>query len=200
MTHALTSVAMSEHPSPQEAHWPEGAIFTLGHSTLPIERFIALLRTYGIERLVDIRTVPRSRHNPQFNDTALASALTAEHLEYVPMQTLGGLRHARKDSPNTSWRNGSFRGYADYMQTEAFQDALETLIRMSHEKRVAIMCAEAVPWRCHRTLVADALSVRGIPAVEILSESSYRMHKLTPFAQVEGTQITYPPKQATLLL
>jgi uncharacterized protein (DUF488 family) len=188
-------VRLSLHPG-----CPERAIFTLGHSTLPIEPFIALLRTYGVERLVDIRTVPRSRHNPQFNDAALAGTLTAEHLEYVPMQTLGGLRHARKDSPNTGWRNGSFRGYADYMQTEKFQDALETLIRMSHQKRVAIMCAEAVPWRCHRSLVADALSVRGIPVVEILSESSYRMHKLTPFAQVKGTQITYPPKQATLLL
>ena len=191
---------MSEHPPPQAAHWLEGAISTLGHSTLPIERFIALLQTYGIERLVDIRTMPRSRHNPQFNDTALAGSLTAEHLEYVHMHALGGLRHARKESPNTGWRNGSFRGYADYMQTEAFQEAVETLIHMSREKRVAIMCAEAVPWRCHRSLVADALSVRGVPVVEILSESSYRMHKLTPFAQVEGVRITYPPEQATLLL
>jgi uncharacterized protein (DUF488 family) len=191
---------MSEHPSPQAPHWPTGAIFTLGHSTLPIERFIALLQSYGIERLADIRTMPRSRHNPQFNDTALAGSLTTEHLEYVHFQALGGLRHARKDSPNTGWRNGSFRGYADYMQTEAFQGALATLIHMSHQKRVAIMCAEAVPWRCHRSLVADALSVRGVPVVEILSESSYQMHKLTPFAQVEGVQIIYPPQQARLLL
>ena len=175
-------------------------MFTLGHSTLSIERFIALLQTYGIERLVDIRTMPRSRHNPQFNDTTLANSLTAQHLEYVHMQALGGLRHARKDSPNTGWRNGGFRGYADYMQTEAFQDALQALILMGRQKRVAIMCAEAVPWRCHRSLVADALSVCGIPVVEILSESSHRMHKLTPFAQVEGTQIIYPPEQATLLL
>lgn len=190
---------MREHPPPQDAHWPKGAVFTAGHSTLSIERFITLLRTYGIERLMDIRTVPRSHHNPQFNDTALASSLTSEHLEYVPMQTLGGLRHARKDSPNTGWRNESFRGYADYMQTEQFEDALETLIQMSRQKRVAIMCAEAVPWRCHRSLVADALSVRGVPVIEILSESSYRIHKLTPFAQVEGMRITYPPERATLL-
>jgi uncharacterized protein (DUF488 family) len=190
---------MSGYPSPQVPHWPEGAIFTLGHSTLPIERFIALLQTYGIERLADIRTMPRSRHNPQFNDTALAGSLTAEHLEYVHVQALGGLRHARKDSPNTGWRNEGFRGYADYMQTEAFQDALEALIYMSGQQRIAIMCAEAVPWRCHRSLVADALSVRGVPVVEILSESSYRMHKLTPFAQDEGVQITYPPQQARLL-
>ncbi len=190
---------MSEHPPSQAAHWPESAIFTLGHSTLPIESFIALLQTYGIERLVDIRTVPRSRHNPQFNDAALVSMLMAEHLEYVPLQALGGLRHARKDSPNTGWRNVSFRGYADYMQTAAFRDGLETLIQMSRQKRVAIMCAEAVPWRCHRSLVADALNVHGVPVIEILSESNYRTHKLTPFAQVEGTQITYPPEQATLL-
>jgi uncharacterized protein (DUF488 family) len=190
---------MSEHLLPQEAHWPEGAIFTLGHSTLPIERFIAVLQTYGIERLADIRTMPRSRHNPQFNDTTLANSLTAKHLEYAHIPALGGLRRARKDSPNTGWRNGGFRGYADYMQTEEFQGALEALIHISRRKRVAIMCAEAVPWRCHRSLVADALGVRGVPVVEILSESSYRMHTLTPFAQVEGVRITYPPDQATLL-
>ena len=190
---------MSKHPPPQDAHWPQGAIFTLGHSTLPFERFVALLKTYGIQLLVDIRTVPRSRHNPQFNDTALAGSLTAEHLEYVHLRALGGLRHTQKESPNTGWRNESFRGYADYMQTEAFQDALEALIQMSRQKHVAIMCAEAVPWRCHRSLVADALSVHGVPVVEILSESSYRMHKLTPFAHVEGTRITYPPGQALLL-
>jgi uncharacterized protein (DUF488 family) len=190
---------MDEHPSPQAAHWPESAIFTVGHSTLPIERFIALLQTYGIERLVDIRTIPRSRHNPQFNDTALAGSLTAQRLEYGHIPALGGLRHARTDSPNTGWRNAGFRGYADYMQTTAFQDALEALTHMSRQKRVAIMCAEAVPWRCHRSLVADALSVRGVPVVEILSESSYRIHKLTPFAQVEGVRITYPPQQPALL-
>ena len=161
---------------------------------------MAMLQTYVIERLVDIRTMPRSRHNPQFNDTTLANSVTTQHIEYVHIQALGGLRHARKDSPNTGWHNENFRGYADYTQTEAFLDALETLMRMSREKRVAIMFAEAVPWRCHRSLVADALSVRDIPVVEILTESSYRTHKLTAFAQVEGTQITYPPEQATLLL
>lgn len=191
---------MSQLPSPQDTVWPEGAIFTVGHSTLPIERFIALLHIYGIERLVDIRTVPRSRHNPQFNGDALGPALTSETIDYVPLPALGGLRHARKDSSNTGWRNTSFRGYADYMQTEAFDEGLATLIRLSCEKRSAIMCAEAVPWRCHRSLVADALNVRGIPAVEILSESSYRLHTLTPFARVEGVQITYPPERATLLL
>src|ERR1700755_53422 len=128
---------MSEHPSPQTAHWPEGAIFTVGHSTLPIERFIALLQTYGIERLVDIRTMARSRHNPQFNDTALARSLTAAHLEYVHIPALGGLRHARKDSPNTGWRNGGFRGYAGYMQNEGVQKALGEPTPMSRQKHIA---------------------------------------------------------------
>lgn len=190
---------MSDLPPPAEAQWPEGAIFTLGHSTLPIERFTALLQLHGIERLVDVRTIPRSRHNPQFNGDALASSLAAERVDYVHMKALGGLRHAAKDSPNTGWRNASFRGYADYMQTAAFVEALDILIEMSREKRVAIMCAEAVPWRCHRSLVADALNVRGLPAVEIISESSYRMHKLTPFAKVDGTRISYPPEQASML-
>jgi uncharacterized protein (DUF488 family) len=190
---------VSDHPPPQQAHWPERAAFTLGHSTLPIDSFLAVLQAYGIERLVDIRTIPRSRHNPQFNDTVLADSLKARHLEYVHLKALGGLRHARKDSPNTGWRNGGFRGFADYMQTEEFRDALAVLIGMSCEKRVAIMCAEAVPWRCHRSLVADALGVRGVPVIEILSQRSYRVHELTPFAHVEGVRITYPSEQAALL-
>jgi uncharacterized protein (DUF488 family) len=188
-----------EHPAPATAHWPKNAIFTLGHSTLPIEVFIRLLETYGIERLMDIRAIPRSRHNPQFNDAALAAGLAAEHIEYVHVPALGGLRRPAKESPNTGWRNPAFRGYADYMQTKAFQDAIEELIHMSLDKRVAIMCAEAVPWRCHRSLVADALCVRGLPVIEILSETSYQMHELTPFAEVKGMQITYPPEQSSLL-
>jgi uncharacterized protein (DUF488 family) len=197
---ALGAAVMSEHLPPRAAHWPQGAVFTVGHSTLPIERFVALLQTYGVKRLVDIRGMPRSRHNPQFNDTSLAESLTARDIEYAHIRALGGLRRAHEDSPNTGWRDKGFRGYADYMQSEEFQDALETLIRMSRQERAAIMCAEATPWRCHRSLVADALTVRGIAVVEILSESSYRMHKLTPFARVEGTRITYPPGQATLPL
>ncbi|MBP8257375.1 MAG: DUF488 domain-containing protein [Opitutaceae bacterium] len=191
---------MSKQPPPQEAQWPEKAIFTVGHSTLPIEKFITLLHAYGIRCLADIRTVPRSRHNPQSNGDALGHALKPENVDYVPLSALGGLRRARKDSCNTGWRNKSFRGYADYMQTDAFEEGLATLIHMSRDKRTAIMCAEAVPWRCHRSLVGDALNARGIPVVEILSESSYRMHKLTPFARVEGTYISYPPEQATFTL
>ena len=183
----------------KDSRWPDGSVFTVGHSTLPIERFTALLDAYGIRRLADVRTVPRSRRNPQFNADALASALRAQSIEYVPLPALGGLRHARKDSANTGWRNESFRGYADYMQTQAFADGLDELIRISRELRTAIMCAEAVPWRCHRSLVADALEVRGIPVVEILSDRSARMHKLTPFARVDGTTITYPSEQPNLL-
>jgi len=190
---------MSEQALPQDADWPDHAIFTVGHSTLPLDEFIALLKGYGIKCLVDIRTVPRSRHNPQFNGDTLRVALRTQGIEYVPLRALGGLRHARPDSSNTGWRNASFRGYADYMQTEEFARGLAQLTTLSGAQRTAIMCAEAVPWRCHRSLVADALSVRGIPVIEILSNTSYREHKLTPFARVEGTAITYPPEQAALL-
>jgi uncharacterized protein (DUF488 family) len=184
---------------PVEQIWPEAAIFTVGHSTLPIERLIALLHAYGIAHLVDVRTVPRSRHNPQFNSDALAQRLPRMNIAYTPMRALGGLRKPRKDSPNTGWRNESFRGYADYMQTAEFSEAVEQLVKMGQGARTAIMCAEAVPWRCHRSLVADALLVRDVPVVEILSETNWRMHELTSFAHVEGTTITYPPEQGELL-
>jgi uncharacterized protein (DUF488 family) len=188
---------MAERVEPQP--FPKGAIFTVGHSTLPIEAFVALLGAYGIETLADVRTVPRSRYNPQFNGDALAQSLKAADIEYVAMPGLGGLRRPLKESKNGAWRNDSFRGYADYMQTPAFETALQGLIGRSRHKRVAIMCAEAVPWRCHRSLVADALNAHGIPAVEILSADSHRLHKLTPFAAVHGTTVTYPPAQGSLL-
>jgi len=186
---------MSKQPLPQDVHWPRDTIFTVGHSTLSSEEFIAMLDAYGIKCLADIRTAPRSRHNPQFNGDTLGPALRAHEISYVPLRALGGLRHARRDSPNTGWRNESFRGYADYMQTDGFVRRLEELIALGRDKRTVIMCAEAVPWRCHRSLVADALSVRGISVVEILSATNYRDHKLTPFAHVEGNAITYPPQQ-----
>jgi uncharacterized protein (DUF488 family) len=183
---------VSNQPSPQEAHWPEGAIFTVGHSTLPIENFVALLQTYGIACVADIRTVPRSRHNPQFNGDTLGGALKAKNIEYVAIPALGGLRNARKDSSNTGWRNTSFRGYADYMQTEPFTEGLATLIQMSRQRRTAIMCAEAVPWRCHRSLIGDALAARGIEVEDILSATSRKPHRFTPFAKIEGEVVTYP--------
>jgi uncharacterized protein (DUF488 family) len=190
---------VSKQPPPRDADWQIGTVFTVGHSTLPIERFVAVLAAYGVERLADVRTVPRSRRNPQFNADALALSLSVETIEYVPLAELGGLRKPRVDSENTGWRNESFRGYADYMQTEAFADGLERLVVLSRDGRTAIMCAEAVPWRCHRSLVADALLARGIPVVEILSETSYRDHALTSFARIAGTTVTYPPPQDRLL-
>ena len=171
-----------DKPVPSD-QWPAGAIFTVGHLTLPIEHFIQLLKTYGIECLLDIRTVPKSRHNPQFNGEELRKSLAEAGIGYRALPSLGGLRHARKDSPNTGWRNKSFRGYADYMQTAGVPGRdCDDLIETGSHARVAIMCAEAVPWRCHRSLVADALNARGIPVVEIMSETTHRMHKLTPFA------------------
>jgi uncharacterized protein (DUF488 family) len=174
--------------------WPARTVFTVGHSTLPIDRFIGLLATYGVEEVADIRKIPKSRHNPQYWSDALEDELKAASIDYVWMDGLGGRRqHANPDSPNTGWRNKSFRGYADYMQTAAFEEALENLVDVSGRKRTVIMCAEAVPWRCHRSLVADALCVRGIPVADIFSETNCRPHKLTPFAHTDGTRITYPP-------
>ncbi|MBV9550399.1 MAG: DUF488 domain-containing protein [Alphaproteobacteria bacterium] len=186
-------------PDGKKKEWPDGAVFTVGHSTLPIEQFISRLQAYNIEALADVRTVPRSRHNPQFNADTLAASLAKAGIVYVPMPALGGLRRPAKDSPNTGWRNESFRGYADYMQTPAFRAALEALMALRRGKRTAIMCAEAVPWRCHRSLVADALNVQGVPVVEIMSQTAARLHTLTPFARVDGTSLTYPPEQARLL-
>jgi uncharacterized protein (DUF488 family) len=168
------------------------AIFTIGHSTRPIEEFLNLLQVNGVAQLVDIRTVPRSRANPQFNRETLPDSLKAAGIGYLHMPALGGLRHARPDSPNTGWRNASFRGYADYMQTPEFASAIEKLIELGAQKQIAIMCAEAVPWRCHRSLVADALAARDIPVEDIMSATRRQPHKLTPFALVEGTRVWYP--------
>ena len=174
-------------------------VLTVGHSTRPIGEFIELLRAHAVRRVVDVRTVPRSAHNPQFNKTSLPRTLKKAGIGYVHMPGLGGLRHARRDSINSGWRSASFRGYADYMQTPEFEKNLEQLILMAHEERLALMCAEALPWRCHRSLIADALLVRGIQAEDIMSPTRTSAHKLTPFAKVDGTAITYPPQQADLL-
>jgi uncharacterized protein (DUF488 family) len=170
-----------------------GRVFTIGHSTHPLEEFVALLEAHGVERLVDVRTVPKSRHNPWFAEEALRASLPAHGIDYRRIQALGGLRHARKDSPNGAWRNLSFRGYADHMQTPEFAAGLEELLALGAETTVAVMCAEAVPWRCHRSLIGDALLVRGVAVDDILSATSARPHTLTPFAVVTGTRITYPP-------
>jgi uncharacterized protein (DUF488 family) len=171
-------------------------MLTIGHSTLPIETFLAILRDNRVRVLVDIRTVPQSRHNPQFGRENLASALTGAHIDYRWEPALGGLRRARKDSINTGWRNASFRGYADYMQTPEFAGALDELLKIVPQEHAALMCAEAVPWRCHRSLVADALTVRGVAVENILytaqGKSRRELHKLTPFARVEGERLWYP--------
>jgi len=165
---------------------------TIGHSTRTIEEFIRLLQVHGATCVVDVRTVPRSRHNPQFNKVSLPRSLMKAGLKYVHMPGLGGLRHAKRDSPNTGWRNESFRGYADYMQTTEFAQSLDELIRLANQDHIVLMCAEAVPWRCHRSLIADALLVRGIRTEDIMSEHHRQIHTLTPFANVRGTAIIYP--------
>jgi uncharacterized protein (DUF488 family) len=170
-------------------------IFTVGHSTRSFEELVAILRAHGVERLVDVRRVPRSRHNPQFNRETLNKALHSRRLGYRHMKALGGLRHASPDSINTGWRNASFRGFADYMQTPAFQVALERLVELARQKPTAIMCAEAVPWRCHRSLIADALVARGYEVRDILSVASARTHILNPMTRVHGQQVTYPAEE-----
>ena len=171
---------------------PLPIVLTIGHSTRTLEEFIGLLQAHGATRVVDVRTVPRSRHNPQFNKASLPRALKKSGLGYVHLSGLGGLRHAKRDSLNVGWRNASFRGYADYMQTPEFEQNLKELIGLAYHDRIALMCAEAVPWRCHRSLIADALLVRGIRTEDIMSPTRRQVHVLTPFAKVRGTMITYP--------
>lgn len=168
-------------------------VLTVGHSTRPIAEFIALLKAHGAQRVVDVRTVPKSRRNPQFGQDVLPGSLADAGIGYTHMPALGGLRRARPDSPNMGWRNASFRGYADHMQTPQFAAALQEVVALGSQERIALMCAEAVPWRCHRSLIADALLVRGIAAEDISSATRRSPHKLTPFARVRGSEITYPP-------
>jgi uncharacterized protein (DUF488 family) len=173
-------------------------LLTIGHSTRPAAVLIAALAAHGVARLVDIRTIPRSRHNPQFERAALAEALPAAGIAYEHRPGLGGLRRPLPGSPNGGWRNSGFRGFADYMQTEPFTCELEALIRSARAERIAIMCAEAVPWRCHRSLVADALILRRVTVEHIIDENHSLPHKLTAFARVDGTRLTYPPPQSEL--
>lgn len=167
-------------------------IYTIGHSTRPIEEFIGLLKEYGVTQLVDIRTVPGSRHNPQYGQKALQESLEKAGIHYEYMKNLGGLRSSPGESINLGWHNKSFRNYADYMQTSEFAEAVDTLIKDAKKASTAIMCAEAVPWRCHRSLVGDALLVRGVEVRDIMSTHSDPEHTLTSFAKVSGKNITYP--------
>lgn len=181
-----------EQPKRKAPGWGKASIYTVGHSTRSAEELVELLQAHGIQTLVDIRTVPRSRKNPQFNRDTLPRTLAEADIRYVHLPRLGGLRRASKDSPNTAWRNASFRGYADYMQTEEFARGLEELRELTPDGPLALMCAEAVRWRCHRTLVADALYARGVEVRHITSRTRAESHALTPFAVLHGRQVLYP--------
>src|SRR3989442_9571906 len=169
-------------------------VLTVGHSTRPLAEFIALLKAHSVVRLMDVRTVPRSRRNPQFDRDALSAALAAHGIGYEPLAGLGGFRRTHPGSLNTGWRNVSFRGFADYIQTREFSDNLAGLVGEATRERIVLMCAEAVPWRCHRSLIADALMVHGIRVEEVINGTRRQVHVLTPFARVSGTVITYPPE------
>jgi uncharacterized protein (DUF488 family) len=167
-------------------------IFTVGHSTHSLDEFLHLLQHYQITLLVDVRTIPRSRHNPQFNLEALSTFLHSHHISYLHLKQLGGLRHARKHSVNTGWDNASFRGFADYMQTPEFEQGLQLLMEKARDLTTAVMCAESVPWRCHRSLIADALTSRGIEVNHILTITHSKIHTLSSMAKMQGVHITYP--------
>jgi uncharacterized protein (DUF488 family) len=170
-------------------------ILTVGHSTRAIEEFVGLLQSHSVRRIVDVRTVPRSRHNPQFNHDTLPDILAGQSIGYTHMAGLGGLRHTRTDSPNSGWRNLSFRGFADYMQTSEFARNIEELVQVGKKDSIAVMCAEAVPWRCHRSLIADALLVRGVRVAHIMGKNRPTDHTLTPFARVESVRVFYPAEE-----
>lgn len=170
----------------------ELTIFTVGHSTRTLDEFIELLKAHGVTLLVDVRTVPRSRHNPQFNKETLPASLKALGLRYIHMPEIGGLRRPSRDSVNLAWTNTGFRGYADYMQTKEFTDNLLKIIVLARENCLALMCAEALPWRCHRSLISDALVVRHVKVQHIIGATRSITHELSELAQVDGTRITYP--------
>lgn len=167
-------------------------IYTIGHSTHGLDEFVQLLRGHGVEHVADVRSIPKSRHVPQFNSDVLETSLRLEGLGYTHLAALGGRRHGRKTSENSGWRNASFRGYADYMATTQFADGLAELMGLARRQTMAVMCAEAVPWRCHRSLIADALLVKGWKVYDIVSDSPASPHKPTPFLKVVDEKLTYP--------
>lgn len=169
----------------------ETKVFMVGHSTRKLREFLQLMSAYDIKELVDVRTIPRSRANPQFNEKSLAAGLKRRHIIYKHMEGLGGLRHPSKDSVNTYWRNASFRGFADYMQTREFKNNITELVALAKKRRIALMCAEAVPWRCHRSLIADYLLIKGISVRHIFSATNLKEHGLTKSAKISGKNITY---------
>jgi uncharacterized protein (DUF488 family) len=175
-----------------------GAIFTIGHSTHSLDAFIRLLQLYSVDHVEDIRTIPRSRHNPQYNRDTLPAYLLRHGVSYKHNVGLGGLRRARPDSTNTAWRNNSFRGFADYMQTTEFARSIDEVLTTSAVTHAALMCAESVPWRCHRSLIADALLVNAATVMHIMPDGSSHPHVLTSFAVVVDGKVTYPAESAGL--
>lgn len=175
---------------------PEPIVCTIGHSNRSIEDFVGLLWSNEVAQVIDVRTIPRSRHNPQFNLDSLAASLACAGIDYLHMPGLGGLRHAHADSQNTGWHNPSFRGYADYMQCADFAENVERVVELAGTRRCALMCAEAVPWRCHRSMIADSLLLRGVRVQDIIGPLGRKPHALTSFAHVDGLRLTYPPPSA----
>ena len=185
-----------QSPMPTRTRPEAHRLFTIGHGTHPLDGFVAILQSFGINLVVDVRTIPRSRHNPQFNKDTLPDNLSPQEIEYRHWPGLGGLRKTRPDSINSGWRNASFRGFADYMQKDDFESNLKDLIETASGHVLVLMCAETLPWRCHRSLIADALLVRGIPVTHILKIGSSQEHRITSFARVHGTTVTYPEPEA----
>jgi len=174
----------------------ESMICTIGHSTHPLDVFISMLKTNEVAHVLDVRTVPRSRANPQFDKATLPASLRAAGIKYTHLPGLGGLRHAHRDSINGAWRNASFRGYADYMQTPEFETNVLRVMDLADAERCVLMCAEAVPWRCHRSLIADALTLRGVRVEDIITSKGRKLHIMTPWARADGLRIFYPPEAA----
>ncbi len=192
---AAEAAARKDEPIGREPH--RSAVYTIGHSNRPLDEFVQLLRAHGLVYVADVRTIPRSRRNPQFGRETLPAELAAADIQYRHFPELGGLRRPRPDSPNTAWRNASFRGYADYMQTASFSRGLQALLDLAGSSSgLVLMCAEAVPWRCHRSLIADALTVRGVPVQHVIGAGAARPHVLTPWARVEGVVLTYPSAES----
>lgn len=170
-------------------------VYTLGHTTRSIEEFVNILKHYGIQIVVDVRTIPKSRHNPQFEGSNLEKSLETAGMSYIHIRELGGLRNPKKDSQNMEWRNTSFRGYADHMESEEFKQGLDMLKKIASEHKTVIICAEAVPWRCHRNLIADALTVQDWDVEHIMTEKVVSKHKLTEFLKVVDGKLTYPKSE-----
>lgn len=168
-----------------------GTVLSVGHSNRSFDDFVELLRAHGVKRVVDVRRFPASRANPQFDKAALARRLPARGIRYRHLEALGGRRKPKKDSPNRAWRNAAFRGYADYMETSEFRKALAALRALARKERTAFLCAEALPWRCHRSLIADALTAWGFDVEHLLSSTSARTHRRPPFARLRGRTLTY---------